>query len=149
MDRINILEELSNDFQRLQRTWKHYFHMILDDDHVSPAQIGLLFYLREHQPVSGKKIASLIQISPSAVTQLLDGLDKAGYISREHDSADRRVMYIRLSNQGTARMDELDEKRKQFFKEATDVLSDEELAVMRTAQRKMMEQMEQKLGDKQ
>lgn len=147
MNRDTLLEDLFNDTQSLRRVWKQYFYKVLGDESLSPAQMGILFYINEHQPVTGKKVAKILQISPSAVTQLIDGLDQLNWITREHDEADRRIMHIRLSDAGRAKVDQLEQRRKEFFMDITETLCGDEIVSMITIQKKMMAQIEKKLKE--
>jgi DNA-binding MarR family transcriptional regulator len=47
------------------------------------------------------EISSLLQITPAGVTHLINPLEKAGYIERLHDSNDRRIVRIGLTDKGT------------------------------------------------
>ncbi len=78
-----------------------------------------------------------MHISPSAVTQLLDGLAQGGYIQRDEDQADRRVSYIKLSKLGASKVKTLEKKRKDYFISLAEALSDEELESMIKIQAKM------------
>jgi DNA-binding MarR family transcriptional regulator len=45
-------------------------------------------------------LADRLQLSPSGLTRRLDGLVKAGFVTREASTDDRRVMLARLTNSG-------------------------------------------------
>lgn len=142
MDREALVETLLVDMQAMQRAWKAYLYKILGAENISPAQMGILFYVKNSQPISGKKIAATMQMSASSVTQFIDSLDQRGYIKREHDEQDRRIIYISLSKKGQAKINQLEEKRKEYFREFTKNLTNEELVTMVAVQRKMARQLE-------
>jgi DNA-binding MarR family transcriptional regulator len=48
------------------------------------------------------ELADLAQISRASVTGLLDSLEKDGYVRREHDTQDRRMVSVYLTEQGQA-----------------------------------------------
>ena len=50
-------------------------------------------------------LADLLQLSPSGLTRRLDGLVKAGYVTREPSSDDRRVMLATLTRAGFAALE--------------------------------------------
>ncbi len=147
MKRETLLENLFNDTQSLQRIWKQYFYKVLGDEALSPVQMGVMIYLKEHQPVTGKKMAGVMQISASAVTQVIDSLDQMGFIDRQPDEHDRRIIHISLSTLGNDKVVHLEAKRKQFFFEITKSLSNQEVDAMTTIQQKMIQQIDRKLGD--
>jgi DNA-binding MarR family transcriptional regulator len=50
-------------------------------------------------------LADLLQLSPSGLTRRLDGLVKAGFVTREPSVDDRRVMLATLTPTGFARLE--------------------------------------------
>lgn len=64
------------------------------------------------------EIADTIGIDRSAITRLLDRLADKGFICRIHDDGDRRKVLVKLTDEGQARMDQLNslaEQQQQFF----------------------------------
>ena len=51
-------------------------------------------------------LADLLQLSPSGLTRRLDGLVKAGFVTREPSIDDRRVMLATLTPSGLASLEE-------------------------------------------
>jgi DNA-binding MarR family transcriptional regulator len=49
---------------------------------------------------NNKHIAERMNLSPSRLTRIIDGLVKKGYMTREIDEGDRRNMKVTLSKQG-------------------------------------------------
>ena len=50
-------------------------------------------------------LADMLQLSPSGLTRRLDGLVKAGYVTREASTDDRRVMLATLTPNGRAALE--------------------------------------------
>ncbi len=50
-------------------------------------------------------LADLLQLSPSGLTRRLDGLVKAGFVTREASTDDRRVMLAMLTPKGLAALE--------------------------------------------
>jgi DNA-binding MarR family transcriptional regulator len=50
-------------------------------------------------------LADLLQLSPSGLTRRLDGLVKAGFVTREPSTDDRRVMLATLTRSGFAALE--------------------------------------------
>ncbi len=62
---------------------------------------GDIFYvLFRHEELSMQETADLIGKDKSTVTALVDKLIKAGFIEKRQDDADRRVTFIRLTEEG-------------------------------------------------
>jgi len=142
MNREEMIEDLLANMQSMQRAWKMRMYGAMGKESLSPAQIGILFHLRHSQPVSGRKLAATLQMTPSSITQFIDGLDQLGYITREQDQQDRRIVYLGVSKKGEEKIKNLEERRKEYFKKFTETLSDEELMTMARIQKKMAQQLE-------
>jgi DNA-binding MarR family transcriptional regulator len=140
MQRDNKVDNLFLSTQSMIRAWKNYFIKVLEPENISLTQMGLLFHLGAHQPATGRELSMALHLSPSAVAQLIDGLDQLGYITREAAPADKRIKYFGLSHAGQEKYAALESKRKQLFAHVTASLSDEELETMVVLQNKMTEQ---------
>lgn len=139
MNREKKIERLFDGAQTLMRIWKTRFYEVTDTKQLSPAQVGMLFYIKKHQYISSKAIAMELQISASAVTQLVDALVQLGYAIRAEDPKDRRVTRISLTSNGDDVVACLDDARRQFFEQVTEDLTDEEVRVMTGVQSKMID----------
>lgn len=73
------------------------------------------------------ELAESMGVKPSAITAMIDRLHKHGFVSRERDEADRRVVHIRLSPTGKAALTEARQKRKGILKHYVSHLTSEEL----------------------
>ena len=51
-------------------------------------------------------IARTVILSPSGITRLLDGLERAGWVCKEHCASDARVTYAKLTDEGLAKFEE-------------------------------------------
>ena len=51
-------------------------------------------------------IARTVILSPSGITRLLDGLERAGWVTKEHCASDARVTYAALTDAGTRKFEE-------------------------------------------
>lgn len=51
-------------------------------------------------------LAEALQLTPSGVTRLLEGLERAGYVDRATCASDARVTYAVLTDAGRAKLDE-------------------------------------------
>jgi MarR family transcriptional regulator for hemolysin len=138
MQRDELVEQFFNVSQTMQQAWRMHFFRLLSDEHVSPAQMGLLFTIQHKQPVSGRDLALAMHITRSAVTQLTDALEQLGYIERREDAHDRRVSYITLSARGMAKYQALESIRKELYVRLAGALSDDELRITIAIHTKMI-----------
>ena len=61
------------------------------------------------------EIARLMDLSPGRTTNIINMLENRKYISREHDRADRRKVYIVLTAEGSAYITERYEKSLKLY----------------------------------
>jgi len=64
--------------------------------------LGMLYVLREEQGMipTASEISSQFNVTPAAVTHLLNPLEKRGYVKRGRDPKDRRSVIIELTDKG-------------------------------------------------
>ena len=95
---------------------------------LSFAQIRLAACLFEEGAMTGVRLAEAAHLSPSAASEMLDGLERAGVVCRAVANTDRRARVISLSPEGTR---VVEEKLRIFRAEIAEALGDcsgEELA---------------------
>jgi len=95
---------------------------------LSFAQIRLAARLHEQGAMTGMRLAEAAHLSPSAASEMLDGLERAGVVCRATAEADRRSRVFSLSPEG-ARV--VEEKLRGFRAEVAEALAgctDAELA---------------------
>ena len=95
--RIEIIGKIAEQFHSLKHKMMGVNCFDNEKFHVTPAQLHVLFIVREHDGISSKEIAKSLNISSSAATQLIDGLVSNNFLVRESDQVDRRVIKIHLS----------------------------------------------------
>lgn len=94
---------------------------------LSDAQYSLLFCLRDREGLSSTELAHDADLSPAAVTEMLDGLAHAHLVDRSRSHHDRRVVLTSLTERGR---DLVEARRAQFeprFRAALAEFSDDEL----------------------
>ncbi len=67
---------------------------------LTQAEFRCLRLFNTNETINNKHIAERMNLSPSRLTRIIDGLVKKGYISREIDNSDRRNMKVCLSPKG-------------------------------------------------
>jgi DNA-binding MarR family transcriptional regulator len=130
MNREERVESLILSTQSMIREWRNYFQKVLSPEKLSPTLMTMLFCISSNQPISGRKIAETLQLSPSATSQLIDGLTTLGYITRKTASQDRRITYFGLTKVGEEKVVDLEKRRMEYFMQITDSMSDDEIDTM-------------------
>lgn len=63
-------------------------------------QVQALKTIKENSPIAASKLASKLQMSPPALTQMTDRLIKSRFITRKTNNDDRRLILLTLTNEG-------------------------------------------------
>jgi len=100
---------------------KHkHFHKL------SGARIGVLFVVHESGVIRMGDLAAKLQVAPRTATDIVDGLERDGFVQRRSDPSDRRAMLLELTPETHSDMDKISSLRKAFVEEVFGHLSDDE-----------------------
>lgn len=143
MQREELINEIVNAYGTTARLLKSYVHEVMGGEAVGPSQLHLLLSIASWQPApTQKQLAEYMHITPGALTQLIEPLVEAGYVTRQADTADRRRMHLKLSATGKSTLHTLKLEHAKLFASLLQSLTDDELAVMLKAQQKMFSALE-------
>lgn len=98
IEEINAL----NAFIKLQRAAESVsvrIHTVLPES-LTITQFGVLEALHHIGPLCQGELAEKLLKSGGNLTLVVDNLEKAGYVARERDPADRRYVVVRLTTKG-------------------------------------------------
>ncbi|WP_270170941.1 MarR family winged helix-turn-helix transcriptional regulator [Paenibacillus sp. SYP-B4298] len=70
-----------------------------DITEINPAQGRLLFALWQQDRIPIQELSRRTALGKSTLTRMLDNLEQAGHLMREHDRGDRRKVIIRLTEE--------------------------------------------------
>jgi DNA-binding MarR family transcriptional regulator len=65
-----------------------------------PPCIGAIMTIAGHQPLSQRELSGQLRVDPSDLVNVIDILERAGFVSRERDPHDRRRYLLRLTDDG-------------------------------------------------
>lgn len=82
--------------------WNSVTHLTMQELGVTSTQASMLWLLSSGQCIGAAELARQYGIDASAVTRLLDRLEKRGLLVRLRSEDDRRVVKLRLTEQGKA-----------------------------------------------
>jgi MarR family 2-MHQ and catechol resistance regulon transcriptional repressor len=100
IEEINAL----NAFIKLQRASESVsarVHAVLPEG-LTVTQFGVLEALHHIGPLCQSELAEKLLKSGGNLTLVVDNLEKANYVARERDPADRRFVVVRLTDKGQA-----------------------------------------------
>ncbi|MFD6637516.1 MarR family winged helix-turn-helix transcriptional regulator [Micromonospora chalcea] len=87
-------------------------------DPLPEAQVELLLLVRDTPGISGKEVAQRLGTAPNTVSTLVRDLTDAGLLARDRDSADRRVVRLRVTEAAHRRMADHQRHRTALLTEA-------------------------------
>lgn len=105
IEEINAL----NAFIKLQRAAESVstrVHSALPDG-LTVTQFGVLEAIHHIGPLCQGELAEKLLRSGGNLTLVVDNLEKAGYVARERDPADRRFVVVKLTDRGAKFISEL------------------------------------------
>jgi MarR family transcriptional regulator, organic hydroperoxide resistance regulator len=113
-------EELEQYIEKLQQifllTMRRISKQTTDSE---PKLTGPQFYILQLLHKKGRStvssLAEEMTVKPSAITAMIDRLLKQGYVLRDRDEQDRRVVFIQISEEGSKILEETLEKRKRVL----------------------------------
>ena len=117
--------------------------------YLPPSQGELLLIVQEHQPISLKVLANVMQLTPGSISQLVEALEQSGYLRREQLAGDRRIINVVTTEAGDQKITALKQWRHDLTKQMTTVLDDDELRSMVNVQDKLIDYLKQRCQEKQ
>ena len=137
MTRADLLFALAEDMSILKRCLLALHESA--PKHPTRAQIELLFAIA-HQPSQGvKELADRFCMTPSAVTQFINGLVQEKLLVRSDDPKDRRCTQLTVSARGKKQLSEIKKAHIASMMKLFSPLSIAELAALRRLLRKTID----------
>ncbi len=98
---------------------------------LSPATWFLLKMLIDEGEVSQGEVSQRFEVDPSRITRLAQRLEKEGWLRRERDPEDNRVVRLRATEEGRRLIESRQERREGFEEHIRQEFRQEELAEFR------------------
>ncbi len=105
----NIREPEREEAQRLRevlldlgrrRSLRDPFSSACEEMQLTPVQIHAVFWLGHDGPLAMGELARRVGTTEKTLTGVVDRLEREGYLRRERDAADRRLVRARLARRG-------------------------------------------------
>ena len=125
--RIQLIEEILHSFHAIRNITKNKSLHLGDKSRITHSQWFVLTMIEHFNKKSVKDIAEAMEMSSSAATQLVDPLVQGGYVIRQEDPEDRRLVQLELSPKGKKHIAATKNKRINEMAEIFDALTDKEL----------------------
>ena len=98
---------------------------------VTPGQTGVLYLLEKSDKMTMSELSLSLEMDNSAVTRIVDRLEKAGFVKRELNPDDRRAFYVMITDQGIDEIKKTKSTVRGMNKKIEAEFSEEELEVFR------------------
>lgn len=144
MDRPDAARQAFNNFIAMRRLVAGSMRKIKHT--IPPSQLELLFATAHHPESSLKELAKVMQLTPSAITQLVEALEAQDLVKRQMSARDRRSSQLALTPKGRIEINAFREIHKQLFEDMTSNLTDDEIKNLLTIQNKMIATLKEKTG---
>lgn len=126
-NRKQQIEKIAENFSTLMRKMMSEFRNSPQKLEVTFVQGHVLHIVKHHSGIGIKEIAKTLDITPSAATQLIDGLVDHGFLIRKESETDRRAIKIELSEKSKKYFSTFMSRKMEKLNLIFDVLSDQEL----------------------
>ncbi|MDR6226560.1 MarR family winged helix-turn-helix transcriptional regulator [Desmospora profundinema] len=137
-ERQQLIDELEQAFRQVFRRLKDEMNHMLGEE-MSRGEFFVLRHLR-HGPQKVSVLAAEFGVSNSHITQLTDRLVKKGLARRHRSQADKRVVELMLTEEGTEVVATMEQKRLQYFRHKFDSFTTEEMSTLLRLFQKMSTQ---------
>ncbi|WP_325390651.1 MarR family transcriptional regulator [Desulfitobacterium sp.] len=109
---------------------KYQKFLIPTEEKISLHQFHFLMYLKRQESCTPSEIAKLYDITLGAVTGFVDRLYKLGLITRERSDQDRRLVLIKLSEEGESQLAFFDQRLSTIHQHILNRLGEEEIELL-------------------
>jgi len=120
----------------------------LMDDEITTKQGVLLELVHKHGSLNISEIAEAMEITSSAVSQIVSKLEKEGYIKREINPSNRREIFVEMDEKGIEHFKRCEEVERSIINRFYSKLDWDEIVVLRKLSLKFKKVIEKELEQK-
>lgn len=117
------------------------------DDALTLEQNAVLRYIRQYQPCTSSALSKSFYVEKSAVTAIINRLEKKGFIQRLRSDEDRRVVYLQLTEEGERFHQECSERVNQMLSKIIAQFDTEEIESFMGTYEKLKNSLEKQLQE--
>ncbi|WP_112182365.1 MULTISPECIES: MarR family winged helix-turn-helix transcriptional regulator [Paraliobacillus] len=122
--------EIATLIREINAGLNHRLRKVFKDQPITPPQMMIIFMLAEEKRLKVSEISKRMSLANSTVSSILDRLEKRDYISRNRSKTDKRVVYVKATEQMTEIFDEHHKAMTGFFAHLVDDVTDEDFATI-------------------
>ncbi|WP_159887394.1 MarR family winged helix-turn-helix transcriptional regulator [Paenibacillus puerhi] len=106
-------------------------------------QTMMLYTLHKMGPCPGGKLAQKMEVTPSAITVMIERLVQQGLVERTHDEHDRRIVRLSITEKGSDTLQRLRVIRDETLKRYLSYIEPDELEAFLSIFEKMVKHVEE------
>jgi DNA-binding MarR family transcriptional regulator len=128
-----VSETMAESVTRIERLLRHVAFIIrrrgrdiLSDFNITNPQFNALLALREKEDITMGELCDKLLLACSTATDLVDRMEKNGFLVRKRDPQDRRVIRLSITDKGKVVISEVLAARRRYVASILENLSAEE-----------------------
>ncbi|UOQ44518.1 MarR family transcriptional regulator [Halobacillus salinarum] len=125
-DTKSLIAELELSMRSFIRDYRKELNEVLGDGFTS-SEFSFLRAIHENNCQNVTRLATLLNVSNSHATSVMDRLEAKGLLTRTRSEKDRRVVVFMLTEEGEKIFNSLDKRREAYMEERFNKLSHEEI----------------------
>jgi len=94
------ISEIMQSLRRIFKAVQDYSHEVSEKFGITGPQLWALKTIFQNESLSLSDLSERMYLHPSTITGVIDRLEKKGYVIRNRDKVDRRVIYVQLTAEG-------------------------------------------------
>ncbi len=101
-DQSAAISDIMQSLRRVFKAIQDYYRDVSDRFGITGPQLWALKTISQNGSLSQTELSAKMYLHPSTMTGVADRLEKKGYVARDRNDTDRRVVKVRLTPKGKA-----------------------------------------------
>lgn len=135
-------ESIEKSLRKLSVQLRLYGREILKEYKLSKIQFIALQWVNDSSGITIGQVAKNLDLAYSTTTDIIDRLEKNGFVRRERSETDKRLVQVKIEPTGLELIERVIEKRIEFIEEITQDLDLNEKELLTKLLEKMMDKSE-------
>lgn len=144
-EKDQLLQEVTNNMAAIRRLMISCMQRF--DHKTTASQTEALMVVENEGPITQKKLAERMQLTPGSITQLVEQLERMQFVARTTSDSDRRVVHVSITQKGSDELSTLKSQKEELFKNVYKELSLEEIRTMDKVHKKMIAYLKAKVDE--
>jgi len=128
--RVALLQELEEAMRRTSAQGVLFGQTVANVAGISGSDLDCMDFLNLEGRITAGRLAELTGLTTGAITGVIDRLEKAGFVRRERDEADRRKVFIMIVPENVAKIGRLYVPMQEAMDKVWSTYSDAELLLL-------------------